>query len=424
MFCFSLFFFCFFNLLTFGHAAFMSNITRSLSPCGSCEPEKSRLQQLPFELQTRIFLLSQNPALVGTCKSMYTISRSALIRAQFLLYRYGAHDVLGQRSLASLGVARQLPVVDYLLKLRANPRADGDHLLWMALRQQDVNMTILLIDKIQPDTRTLHQWLNGAATFGAIAMVDLLVKRYGASVHHADDAVMALACAENRVDLVRHLMTRYQCDAHAFRDRYLRSACLHGYTELVRLLLPGADVHAFNDAALQNAVHRQHVDIAHLLLDAGANPNANRGGCGLMATEKQNRDLLQLLVDNGADPTAQQSAPLLTAVRAGWLDGVQIMLSRTNTPEAIINAHKGALLAEAMRMDHLLIVDYLLAHGADPNLDSAQRGMHDAIVHGHIAILKRVACVPGAQLPFSIHDYLPKISADMKSVLLEAWPPS
>ncbi|ORX45475.1 ankyrin [Hesseltinella vesiculosa] len=355
-----------------------------------CKSPKCRLQQLPSELLIRIFLFGQNPAFVSTCKSIYTISRSPLIRAQFILRRYGPLAALSERCLTSLPIARQLPVVDYLLKLRADPRADADYLLWQSIREQNVNLTILLVDAIQPDTRTLQQYLNGAASHGSISMVDLLVARYGASIDHGDGTVMMLACAENRVELVRHLLTRYHCDPHAFRDQYLRRACLSGHEALVELLLPGADVHAFNDAALQNAVHKNHLGIAYQLLAQGASANVNRGACVILAVQQHHVPILRLLLDHGADPRCQQDSPLQLSCRMGLLDVAQVLVEFASERLAMINTLKGMPLYEAFRHGHADVVDFLLSGGADPSLPLAQQGLHEAILHNHVACVAQL----------------------------------
>ncbi|CAO3600075.1 unnamed protein product [Absidia cylindrospora] len=319
----------------------------------------------------------------------------------------------------SFRMASSLAVVDNLLKLRCNPRADSDWMVWQACEQQDVPLYILLVDAIQPDTRTLERYLNGAAMQGSKTMVDVLVGRYGGSIHHGNDAMMMLACVHHQVDLVQHLITRYACDPHAQRDQYLRRACLSGCEPLVKLLLPGADVHCFNDAPLQNAAHKQHTSVVRLLLASGANPRANRDASLLSAVRNNDLPTLALLLDAGVDARCQEDQPLRLACRFGYVAMVDALVSSFGSTATagleddgdhrmgdgagletttglqgnrfvtmMVNCAKGMPLYESLVAGHSAVVSGLLSKGAVTTLEHAQQGLHEAILRNHLACVE------------------------------------
>ncbi|KAI8341875.1 ankyrin repeat-containing domain protein [Chlamydoabsidia padenii] len=398
-----------------------SHNKQQLSTHSSSPHTNNSLQQLPSELLIRIFLLAQNPQLRLVTPALYSISRSALIRAQFLIHRFGRLAALSERGMTSFNLASTLAVVDNCLKLGCSPRADDDYLVWRACRQQDIRLFILMVDAIQPDTRTLDRYLNGAAMQGAVAIVDVLISRYGGSIHHGDDAMMMLACAEHQVAMVQHLITRYGCDPHADRDRYLRRACLEGDLDLVSVLLPGSDIHCFNNAPLQNAAHKQHAGIVKILLEAGADPLANRGASLVSAVRNNDLACLTLLLQGGADPRCQDDLPLLLACRHGFptiLDGLAAFVGTRTT---WVNCGKGMPLFEALVASQLNVLERLLAYGADLTTQRAMEGLHEAILRNHMACVQLVVNTASTPLrllhPPSYYLSKSKVSGPMRRLV-------
>ncbi|KAL1929972.1 hypothetical protein VTP01DRAFT_1126 [Rhizomucor pusillus] len=344
---------------------------------------RCRLDDLPVELLTQIFVYAQNPNLAVVSKSFWGLSQSSLVRSQYLFHRYGKIASLGERAMSSK--IANIDVVDNLLRMGCNPRADGDWLYWKACENQDEELCAKLLDAMQPSKRTLGHFLNVAAMKGSTNIIDLIVNSYNADIHqpNGEDRVLMLACAENQVDVVRHLMEKYGCDIHRNRERHLRRACLHGHVELVELLLPGADVSMFNDAALQNAAHKGHWQIVDRLLEAGANPQANRNAPLKYAISNNNLSSVISLLRAGADPRCQQDWPLRHACRNDAAEIVRILLAHHADPDAL----NGMPLREALRAGNYDIARQLLEHGADPNSTGALRGLSDAIRDKNAAII-------------------------------------
>ncbi|CAO3615167.1 unnamed protein product [Cunninghamella echinulata] len=324
----------------------------------------------------------------------------------------------------SFRMAITLPVIDSLIKLRCSPLADGNYLVWRACEENNIRLFILLVDAIQPDTKTLQRYLHVAALKGSISILDLIVKRYGGIIKYNNNninnnrailpstsstayteeekTVMTMACNANQVEMVKHLIQRYGCDPHVQQDIYLRKACLDGFKELMMVLLPGADIHAMNDTPLQNAVHRNHVDIVDLLLKNGADPLVNRYTCLIKSIKNQAPSILFLLLKYGADPRYQHGELFLLACHEGNFEAFDLLLkvilfhtlpkstaiSTTTTALSSYAEWKGIFLNEFIRQlqqqqpqyDYQPILNELINCRKGKPLGEALKGGHFEIV--------------------------------------------
>ena len=116
-------------------------------------------------------------------------------------------------------------------------------------------------------------------------------------------------------------------------------------TEAVRsFLLRGTDVNARavvdGATALHWAAHRDDLEVADLLIAAGANVGAtNRYGVAPLALAclNGNASMIETLLNAGADPNTTQpggETALMTAARTGVVEAVQVLLARGADPNA------------------------------------------------------------------------------------------
>ena len=140
------------------------------------------------------------------------------------------------------------------------------------------------------------------------------------------------------------------------------------------LIKPGTNVSiplADGTTALHWAAHWDELEIASLLLQAGAKPNAadSNGVTPLLLACTNGRPLMaNLLLRSGADPKLARATgvtPLMMAARTGSAPLVRLLLERgadVNTAEA---THQQTALMWAVAEGHSEIVQLLLAKAAD-----------------------------------------------------------
>ena len=152
-------------------------------------------------------------------------------------------------------------------------------------------------------------------------------------------------------------------------------AAMSGDAETVRALLKdGADVNeAMGDGmtALHWAAKKGNVELAQMLLYAGANVNAmTRLGNYtpiIMAAETGNAKLIDLLLKSGAnakDVTTNGTTPLMLAAVAGRADAVKLLLDAGADPNATEEARGETALMFAANYDRVDAIKALLAGGA------------------------------------------------------------
>ncbi|EDU43191.1 ankyrin repeat domain containing protein [Pyrenophora tritici-repentis Pt-1C-BFP] len=147
------------------------------------------------------------------------------------------------------------------------------------------------------------------------------------------------------------LFEKHEVRRHTERDgdyrNALQAASERGHTEIVKLLLDkGADVNAqggLHGNALQAASERGHAEVVKLLLDNGADVNAQGGDYGnalQAASERGHKEVVELLLDNGADVNAQGGDyrnALQAASEGGHTEVVELLLDKG----ADVNAQGG-----------------------------------------------------------------------------------
>jgi hypothetical protein len=135
--------------------------------------------------------------------------------------------------------------------------------------------------------------------------------------------------------------------------------------------------------------------ITRLLLDKGANPNAQGGYYGNalhVASSEGHEAAVKLLLDKGADPNAQ-GGDYGNALQAASARGHKAVVRLLLDKDADVNAQGGyygnALQAASLR-GHETVVKILLDKGADPNAQGGDYGnaLQAASAEGHEAVVR------------------------------------
>ncbi|KAI8647355.1 ankyrin repeat-containing domain protein [Parasitella parasitica] len=355
-----------FNTISIEETSFPTASSSSIIIDTTTSRRDCPLLDLPTELLHRIFIYAQNPVLVITCSRFWSLGQLAILRADYLMHRYGPTGVLGETSMRRHIVS--LPTIYQLLKLGCDPTADDS---WLFIKGCELGQVDLCRKILQMDHCNVAHMLNLAAMQGSIGVVDLLATEFGANVHH--DTVLVLACRENQVELVKYLVETFKISVHAHSERQLRNACLRGSVELVAFLLQGADVHAYNDTAIQNAVYKGLSSIVVLLLEAGAHADVNDNVCIKHAIKKNDLRMVKCLVEKGGvDPRCNHDWPLKEVCRRGLDDILLYLIPIVHTG---IDIGDGVLLELALVHDQLDTLKVLLSNGANLNCDGVVRGL-------------------------------------------------
>ncbi len=168
-------------------------------------------------------------------------------------------------------------------------------------------------------------------------------------------------------------------------DEQLLAAARSGFAGHVRLLLDhGADPEARGTknqryearTPREEAMLRGHRECAEMLRAAGANSGAAPLYAFMEAATSGDRDEVQRLLAN--DPTLTEHAmeqypdQLVRAAQRNSVEGVALLIDLgfdVNATNRIDRYRESAPLHEAAAEGHLEVIEVLLAHGADPNLE-------------------------------------------------------
>lgn len=264
--------------------------------------------------------------------------------------------------------------------------------------------------------QTPAQWAAAAGQVGALR----LLMDEGADPAKRDDigrSCFVTAAWKGQLSVLQFLISEADVDDEELSEG-LHHAAGRGERETVRLLLQhGADteqpyssvsariqsmrVHpgwaSFGTGtALYTAIANRQLEVARLIIDAGAGLNSS--GTGLtplgVACHSDYPEGVALLLEHGADPTAPAAitvTPLSLAAEAGAVECARLLVeagAEVDTPDG----HRQTPVARACFAGQAEMVDFLIEQGADINMvDSCGRGpMHLAAVCGDEAIIRRL----------------------------------
>ena len=167
---------------------------------------------------------------------------------------------------------------------------------------------------------------------------------------------------------------------------------------VMALVADGGDVNqaqADGTTALHWATYRDDAPLAHLLLEAGANPVVeNRYGMTplYLACFNGNAALIGELLQRGADPNAKRKdseTALMTAARTGNLAAVRVLVEAGADLEMTLPGGQTALIW-ATAEGNFAVVDYLIEAGADfeHTVPSGFAPIFFAVREGHAEVVQ------------------------------------
>lgn len=196
-----------------------------------------------------------------------------------------------------------------------------------------------------------------------------------------DERRLVWAAVTGNDDIIRLLLdNRVVPMDQAEIDLALSKAATFGHNNTIQLLLDkGADINADNDNAFLMAVFKDHINTIQLLIDNGANIHTNNDRALRWASEYSLNYTVRILLSNGADLHVGNDQPLRGAAEKGNTETLRILLDNG------ADIHDEALLSAAEN-GHTSTVRLLLDYGADMHarndlaLKLATRGGYKDIV--------------------------------------------
>ncbi|KAI1366280.1 ankyrin repeat-containing domain protein [Xylaria arbuscula] len=326
---------------------------------------------------------------------LYWVARLGLLKLTEMLLPGSpwANKYLGERDLdAALEEAAfkgGVKIIQLLLDRGAHVNAASKILrgaLRAAVFTQNVPVVNLLLDN-DADVNSQHgllgTTLGTAVSVGDIHLVKLLVSR-GADVRlppNKGESILASAVKKQRsIEILQYLLDS-GADING-QDRTGATAlhaasCVHADAHFRLLLERGADVNGGSYGnAFQAAVSSApsgDLSVVELLLEKGANINAQGGGYGnalQAAACEGDVSVVELLLEKGADVNAQggayDNALLAACLNTGCMEVIKLLLDRG----ADVNAQGskfGSALQAACSRGRMEVIELLLTWGADMN---------------------------------------------------------
>lgn len=316
-------------------------------------------------------------------------------------YQNGANDPRYKAALVQAVQRKSHSTMEQLLNQGVAPDSITEvHLLREAIMNKDLDGVRLLL-LYKADANSVDKYgttpLFSATELGLTEAATLLIK-YGADPNQCAgpnaDTPLAMAVMENRFELVK-LFLRHGADPNRIMANgntvLIRSIDRKTPKALVELILDsGIDVNTKNaegTSPMFQCVSMQRLDIAHLLLDRGADPNLP-GPKHLLWPSTYQPSFLRLLLSRGADyHKAPGIMELATSVNS--IESVRILLNSGVDP----NAKKDGVytpLCSAIRDNRPDIVTLLLANGADPNVPASEYPCFKCVTHQRAQFLPQL----------------------------------
>ncbi|KAF7368010.1 Ankyrin [Mycena sanguinolenta] len=252
--------------------------------------------------------------------------------------------------------------------------------------------------------------LQAAVRYSDDSMVELLIKM-GADVNGRGEFYGTALQVASRFGLESeaHLLIEHGADVNALGEMYgtaLQTASFWGHSAVAELLIKkGANVNAppgTHGTALEAASQISFSElyrpgkkaIIRLLLENGADVNANGGLALQLASAQGNDDMVQFLIHSGADVNRRSGRPgtaLLAAASKGHESTVRLLLENNANIEEGFPGPEAALVI-ASKEGHESIVRMLISLGTNVNAlvgrAMSATALQAASSGGHVAVAR------------------------------------
>ncbi len=262
-----------------------------------------------FETLRILLDAGADPEILGWNGLMRAIAFGTLDEVQTELQRGADPTEARKRGMTPWLLCLQVGDVAKAEKLLENGAVIDSSNLFTAVYKDNPEMARWLLSHgADPNIRDSYQQsvLSNAATWRANGCVKLLIEA-GADVH-AEDRLKSQPINHASTPEIARMLVDAGADINFISAGYtlLKFSTERLQVDMVRALLAmGADTDAeasrYSTTPLYVAVYQDDLEIARLLLEAGANPNAQNADQWFPLATAQSIEMVQLLLDYGAD---------------------------------------------------------------------------------------------------------------------------
>ena len=190
--------------------------------------------------------------------------------------------------------------------------------------------------------------------------------------------------AKSTADIMSNVLQVYPSLNEDQRNLILCITCSNGVIPVANLLLQkGCQINQYNNRVIKHAVISGREDVVKFVLDNGADPVDY---ALIYACEDNNPGIVKLLLDYGANVDAQDSRCLRIASEEGYVEIVKLLIKYGTN----IGSRNNYAVRWAATNNHAEVVKVLVDAGADTtNIASAQIMMNDlrTVVKNRISYL-------------------------------------
>lgn len=388
---------------------------------------------IQHEAKPNVYTMSSGTALLEATKSRYPEITRILIEDA------GADvNIVGSRKAASIHGTNPLQI--------ASKNLDLDIVSQMLPKASIMTIAAGLASAASTESRKLlavyaaydpDGVLHYAARFGWNDMVTSLLQKDAASTstlnlgHDSENtpgSALVAAAGKGHLSIVQELISAHaNVNAESLGRYALESAAGKGFGSIASLLIKnGAEVNAFGllGTALHQASYHGNLDIVTVLLDHGADPDLVDGPYGgplQAAIIGGHHRIAHLLLDRGANVNAQpgatcrtvgdrlSSTALAAAVSRADNDMIDLLLSKGARVDLEHNRFPPALYVAA-EAGHAALIPKLLS--SDAELEAQFEGkpaLYAAVKEGHIAAARQLLD-SGANANHCVLDYSRRIT--------------
>jgi len=250
-----------------------------------------------------------------------------------------------------------------------------------------VASTSFILHKNQISKRVLNEALTISCLNGHASVAMLLIE-HGAKIHGRYQSIIKTICELGHSQIIQ-LFINLKLNLQYGNNAPFRYACQYNRPEIASMLIhsfveAGANIsECISNKLFLKACRKGYTGIAKILLEYGANINAENGKPLCEACTCGNMELVKLLISCGANVNAENGTPLCEASSKGHLELVELLLNNG----AEINCNNSEALKCACIEGKLQIVRFLVEHGANIH-ECNNIALVCACLYGRLEIVK------------------------------------